>query len=440
MLKIFRYVFFRQYGEETFVYDNKHHKVYIFSGIVYDILNCLSDEKNFDTLINTLKNEYDIQNMEEFQKDIADSIAQLIELELIQNTGSYDTVADTLESEMNLKTIRLNALYSVFFELTYNCNEKCKHCYVCKQDRKELSTQQVKDVLDQLKALNTFHLTLSGGEVSTRRDFLEILTYAVHLGFVVDIFSNGLGFDDVYIQKVANLYPRSFQCSIYSHIPEKHDTITGIQGSFHKTVYVLKKFCELGVATNIKTVMMKENCDDYEGIIALSKSIGATMQTGLSILPKYDGTDAPTKLRMVPAALEKILRTEQKELFHGKKPIPAKRDVKATICGAGLNNLSINPYGDVFPCGAMDIVLGNVAEMRLQDIWQNSLQLKKWQSNTFEDLKECADCSYMDYCAFCPAEAFLERGNRYLKYEEACALAKTRFHIYNHSSKGGVSE
>ena len=37
---------------------------------------------------------------------------------------------------------------SVQFDLTYRCNERCVHCYLDHDDHGELTTAEVKDVLD----------------------------------------------------------------------------------------------------------------------------------------------------------------------------------------------------------------------------------------------------------------------------------------------------
>ena len=41
---------------------------------------------------------------------------------------------------------------AVQFDLTYRCNERCIHCYLDHEDHGELTTDEVKHVLDQLAA------------------------------------------------------------------------------------------------------------------------------------------------------------------------------------------------------------------------------------------------------------------------------------------------
>src|SRR5262245_34558027 len=71
-------------------------------------------------------------------------------------------------------------------DLTYKCNTDCIHCYCQHLDpsfggahaKQDLTTAEVKHVLDQLADYGVLNLTLSGGELLVRRDFFEIAQYA----------------------------------------------------------------------------------------------------------------------------------------------------------------------------------------------------------------------------------------------------------------------
>src|SRR5712675_3263368 len=97
-----------------------------------------------------------------------------------------------LVAEMAAKALKLNIPLSVQLDLTYRCNERCVHCYLDHDDHGEMTTAEIKDVLEQLAEAGTFFLTLSGGEVLMRRDFFEILEYARELKFNVRIKTNGV--------------------------------------------------------------------------------------------------------------------------------------------------------------------------------------------------------------------------------------------------------
>jgi len=77
--------------------------------------------------------------------------------------------------EMSQRALDLGVPMSVHFDLTYRCNERCVHCYLDHDDHGEMTTAEIKRVLDELADAGTFFLTFSGGEVLMRRDFFELL-------------------------------------------------------------------------------------------------------------------------------------------------------------------------------------------------------------------------------------------------------------------------
>ena len=56
----------------------------------------------------------------------------------------------SLMLEMNQKALDLGIPLSVHLDVTYRCNERCVHCYLDHEDLGEMTTAEIKDVLDQL--------------------------------------------------------------------------------------------------------------------------------------------------------------------------------------------------------------------------------------------------------------------------------------------------
>ncbi len=83
--------------------------------------------------------------------------------------------------EIGMKALELGVPLSAHLDLTWRCNERCIHCYLDHNDHGELTTAEVKDILEQLAAAGTFFLILSGGEPLLRKDFFEIVEYARRL-------------------------------------------------------------------------------------------------------------------------------------------------------------------------------------------------------------------------------------------------------------------
>ena len=77
--------------------------------------------------------------------------------------------------EIERMAAALNIPLYAHVELTYTCNFRCIHCYLhTNTDRKELSTKQIIQILDQLAEQGTLYLALTGGEILYRKDFYEI--------------------------------------------------------------------------------------------------------------------------------------------------------------------------------------------------------------------------------------------------------------------------
>src|ERR1700733_6930608 len=95
-----------------------------------------------------------------------------------------------LLQEMTEKALARNIPLSVQLDVTYRCNERCVHCYLDHNDHGEMTTAEIRDLLDQLADAGVFFLPLRGGEVLMRMDFFEIVGYARRLLFDVKIKTN----------------------------------------------------------------------------------------------------------------------------------------------------------------------------------------------------------------------------------------------------------
>jgi radical SAM protein with 4Fe4S-binding SPASM domain len=88
-------------------------------------------------------------------------------------------------------------------------------------------------------------------------------------------------------------------------------------------------------------------------------------------------------------------------------------------CGGGTTAFAINPYGDVYPCIAFPLVVGNVLEKDFADIWENSPELRRLRGKEDDLPEECRSCDLLEKCALCMALSYLEEG-------EASALSRER--------------
>ena len=437
-------VFFRQYDDISIIVNTITLNICTLNSIATDIVKLISRnrELTFEDLIAELNKDYCV-DIAILTGDCLNFIKELQQNNFIKTdvlnltTESYDDTKFqlTLEKEFSSYMCNRKQLFSCLIELTYRCNLNCIHCYAknCnmqKANSNELTTDELINLIDDLYNCNVFKLTFTGGELFLRNDSYEIIEYAIKKGFLVDIFSNGTLLSDDMIREISKLHPRSFQCSLYSHIASKHDQITGELGSFDKTLNTLKLFVSYSVPINIQSIIMNLNQEDYEGLEELSQSLGATFQPGLSISPKNDGDKTPCVYRVSsPNEIKKFFLKKQHNI-NDMKPF-SKRDINSSICGAAWSSISIDPYGNVFPCNSFNYLLGNIRRQKIGDIWNNSLSLHKLRKWRVSDLPKCKNCKYLDYCNFCPGMALLETGNMFQPYSEACSHAKAQYELFN---------
>src|SRR5207245_11365374 len=115
--------------------------------------------------------------------------------------------------------------FAVHFDITYRCNERCIHCYLDHDDHGEMSTSEMKVVLDQIAEAGTFLLTFSGGEIFMRRDIFELLEYARRLLFNVKIKTNAVMIRQAEAERLLRLGIDQIEISISSYPPCVQDFI-----------------------------------------------------------------------------------------------------------------------------------------------------------------------------------------------------------------------
>src|SRR5437016_8758060 len=203
----------------------------------------------------------------------------------------------SLMAEVNQRALDLGVPISVHMDVTYRCNERCVHCYLDHDDKGEMTTAEIKNVLDQLAQAGVFFLVFSGGEVFMRQDFLEIVEYARRLQFNVKVKTNGVMIHEHEAQRLKQLGVEQVQLSVYSHRPHVHDAITKLPGSLKRTINSIRFLKSQGLKVTMSNVMMTVNRQDQAGTHALAKKLGVSYSLDPTVTPKLDGDTSVLSLR-----------------------------------------------------------------------------------------------------------------------------------------------
>ncbi len=337
------------------------------------------------------------------------------------------------------KTAKQHQLFSVHWELTYRCNLRCTHCYVVKPGDPgfkapgpELSTEECKDIIDQLAEENALNITFSGGEALTRPDFFEIARHARRRRFAVRLLTNGTLITPPVADELAALNPVRVEMSVYGAKAETHDGITQVSGSFERTMRAFRLLGERGVHTAVKTPLMKENIGQFNEIRALAEEFGAVFRYDITITPKDNGCRSPLQHRLSDEDLLWLFRQEvDPEKW---KPISLKADDH--VCNSGRNIITIDPYGSVFPCVQVRMLAGNLRQQPLQAIWRESAVLREMREITWAQFPVCFSCELREFCFRCPGLALVEDGDLLGPSSIACREARLRHQVLK--EKGAI--
>ncbi len=321
-----------------------------------------------------------------------------------------------LLQEMAEKAQRLKIPLSVQLDLTYRCNERCVHCYLDHDDHGEMTTAEIKHLLDEMADAGVFILTLSGGEIFLRKDFFDLLEHARRLMFCVKLKTNAVLIREREAARLRDLGVESIQISIYSHRPEVHDAITLIPGSLKRSVAAIRFLKAQGLKVIIANVLMTQNMQDYPGVRALAAELGVECTLDPTVTPMMDGNRSTVDLGVDQRALRQVFRdTSLVGNVDEFCSIPAKAgesELESAPCSAGHTACYVSPYGEVFPCVQFPLPTGNVRQQRFVDIWRHSDRMNEVRSIRLKHLTTCSSCTHVGNCTRCPGLAFMEGNMR----------------------------
>jgi radical SAM protein with 4Fe4S-binding SPASM domain len=322
-----------------------------------------------------------------------------------------------LLEQMTEKALKKNIPLSVQLDLTYRCNERCIHCYLDHEDHGEMTTAEIKHLLDEMAEAGVFILTLSGGEIFVRKDFFEILEYArFERQFCVKLKTNAIMIHESEAARIRDIGVQSVQISIYSHRPEVHDGITLVPGSLKRSLDAARFLKSQGLRVIFANVLMVQNLQDYQSVRALAEEMGIECTLDPTITPMMDGERSVLNLGIRHDNLREVFRDKvlvgDVDEFCAIAAPEDENALAALPCSASHTACYVSPYGDVFPCVQFPLPTGNVRSQKFIDIWRYSDPMNEVRSIRLKDLTTCTSCSHVIGCSRCPGLAFMEGNMR----------------------------
>ena len=159
-------------------------------------------------------------------------------------------------SRIALTALTPNRPHHAQWMITRKCNYRCRGCNVWKeQDRRELSTEEIKRGLNILKDLGVVEIVLSGGDPLLREDAPEIIEHASNL-FITTVYDNG----SMASKKIEALRNVDFVAiSIDSLDEAKNDYIKAVPGAWKRAMETVETLHNEGISVSVTPTISQLN-------------------------------------------------------------------------------------------------------------------------------------------------------------------------------------
>ncbi len=302
----------------------------------------------------------------------------------------------------------------VWLEVTRKCNLVCTHCYIDAGEARanELSTAELKAVLDDLRDVGTFSIVLAGGEPYARRDFPEILEYAAGLGFIIAVVTNGSYLTPATVSRI----PRA-DCRVTLSVDgmAAHHAIRGGHSTWELMQEKLALMKRMNVPCSISTVISKANIHELGDLLNWCVTNDVIFRTV---------TFNPLGRGLVHRAEHTLTQEDAEEsaaLFMMQKKFEGEKDKETGACVSKFFNYAMNLMymtrrehcsrsiayiaadGEVYPCvttaATATFGAGNVRNQLFSRLWDESF--RDMRAITWEHYSECGTCPYSGRDYFC---------------------------------------
>ncbi len=357
------------------------------------------------------------------------------------------------------------APFLVIWETTQACDLACKHCRAEAQPLRnpdELTTDEAKKLLDDVRRFGPIIFVFSGGDALKRPDIVELTRYGANLGLRMAITPATTPLCSE--ERLRELYDAGMArlaVSLDGSTAGVHDEFRQVQGSFDHGLRILRTAREIGMSTQVNTVVARHNVNDFPVMAELLSELGIVFWEVFFLIPM--GRAQPEDVAGADA-FERVFN----ELYDLAKTVPF--DIKATAAphygrvvlqrkvaerregmraessdiltdgvahslsdgigrARGVNDgdgfLFVSHVGDIFPSGFLPKSAGNLRTHDLVDTYRNAPLFKQLRDRSLLKGK-CSVCEYLPVCGGSRARAYAVTGDP-LEAEPFCAHIPVRY-------------
>lgn len=340
----------------------------------------------------------------------------------------------------------------VAWEVTRRCNLSCLHCRASSELGPypgEMSTEEGRVLLEQIRRVGQPVVILTGGEPLLRSDIFELAAYGNALGLRMVMAINGSLLTPEIARELKQSGIQRISISLDGATAESHDHFRQVRGAYEGVLQGMEAAKTAGLEFQINTTVTRLNLEELpilqEKVIAWGAaahhifmlvptgrgraltdetiSAEAYEKTLTWLVDQREATSFPIKATCAPHYY-RILREQARR--RGKEVTFQTHGLDAVTrgCLGGIGFCFVSHVGQVQPCGYLEVEAGNVRQRTFPEIWTDSPVFQALRDQSRFSGK-CARCEYFRVCGGCRARAFEACGD-YLEEEPLCTYEPKR--------------
>ncbi len=332
--------------------------------------------------------------------------------------------------------------FRLTLELTERCDNACVHCYINRPAgdpdaiARELSTQRVKEILDEAAALGTWIVRFTGGEPLLRTDFDELFVHARKLGMRVILSTNARGITPDRADLFARMPPlEPIEVTVYGMRKETYEGNSRAPGSWAEFRRGVDLLLERRIPFVVKAVLLPSFEKEREEFEAWAKTIPSmpgppSYTKELDLRARRDDEEASRRIRALRTARAGSPGPGAERPESAKETAGFCEDFfgpagdRLFQCGAG-RKCAVDAYGTLQPClllrhpdACVDVRTSSLQEAGAE--MRNRLGGLKAEDQGYLD--RCARCFLRSLCQQCPAKSWMESGTLDTPTEYLCQV------------------
>jgi len=346
------------------------------------------------------------------------------------------------------------APFTIAWEVTRACAFACKHCRADAQhqpDPAELSTAEGFALIDRLAAFGSPILIFTGGDPMMRRDLFALIEYAADKGLRCSLTPTATALPTVErLQRAKDAGIRRIALSLDAPTAAVHDEFRQVQGSWARTMQILRNAKEVGLSVQVNTTVTSFNVDVLPEMIPFIQEVDAVQWSVFFLVPTGRAQaqwmitpeqheevfhwlyglsqTAPFDIKATAAPMYRRVAIERKKAEVGAGEAVTfqgagfqyadglNRPRKGVNDGNGF--LFISHLGQIMPSGFLPIDCGNVREQDIVEVYRNHEVFRNLRN--YEKLKgRCQICEYREICGGQRGRAYGLTGD-YMETDPAC--------------------